>query len=154
MAASENSAGKRLATTLKAARERKLWTQQDLADAAEVTRQTVIRYESGNASNPEAAPLRRVCAALGLDIREVLVDLEYVTREELGLPPRDLELPNYPRFKGVHQILRDHKIPDGDKSDLDRLVGDAHDYWRNRRLHDIREPSAAERLKGKPVNRR
>lgn len=98
--ASENQvAGQRLATTLRARRAELGWTQERLADEAEVTRQTVIRYESGNAYNPEPTALRRICLALSLDIRQIIIDLGYATRDELEMPaepdplPHELDVP-------------------------------------------------------------
>lgn len=93
MASRESETGQRLASTLKTRRVELGWTQERLADEAEVARQTVIRYESGDAFNPEPTALRRIWLALRLDLRLILVDLGYATREELDMPVEPEQLP-------------------------------------------------------------
>lgn len=142
--------GHRLASTLLSARALRGWTQQDLADAARVSRQTIIRYESGKASNPEADPLRRVCHALDLDIRDVLVDLGYVTREELGLPSRP-EL--HPLAIEINRRLLSMSLTDAGRATLERALQRALDsYDEAMKLRAPKEPSAAERLSGLQVD--
>lgn len=64
---------------LKAAREAKGWGQVEAADAGGTTQGTVSRWESGTQA-PEALPLARYCAAIGISIAEAL-------GERPGSPP-------------------------------------------------------------------
>ncbi len=46
-------------------------TQQDLADAAGLTRQTVIRLEQGTYDNPSAEAALKIARHLGVSVEEV-----------------------------------------------------------------------------------
>lgn len=152
MAAEEQGPGQRLASTLKARRRVLGYTQDDLAEASGISRQTVIRLESGSASNPEAATLRAVCRGAQVDIREVLVDLGYVSREELGLPPAPSPLEPILLDAAAH--FADGAYSDFDKKQLSQLIKQALEFWRERvSKTPPTEPSHNERAGGKPVRR-
>jgi transcriptional regulator with XRE-family HTH domain len=53
-------------TRLKAVRQRKLLTQQDLAKKAGVSRPTVVRIEGG-LEDPFPSTIKKLAAALGVD---------------------------------------------------------------------------------------
>jgi transcriptional regulator with XRE-family HTH domain len=53
-------------TRLRALRERKVLTQQELADKAGITRATLSRLEAG-AENPYPSTIRKLAAALGVE---------------------------------------------------------------------------------------
>jgi hypothetical protein len=96
--------------------------------------------------------LRVVCAALGLEVREALIELGYVTRDELGLPPAPP--PIDPLLIAVSRDLADEDVAEMDRAQLSDLVRQAHDFWRARlRKVPPREPSADERSTGKTVRR-
>jgi transcriptional regulator with XRE-family HTH domain len=131
MADEEQGPGQRLRTLLRDRRQLLELSQDDVADLAGVSRQTVIRLESGKATNPEAKTLRAVCTALGLEVREALIELGYVTRDELGLPPAPP--PIDPVLVAVSRDLADSSVDEMDRSHLRDLTRQAHDYWRSRR---------------------
>lgn len=58
-------------TALRLLRRRNGWTQAELARAAGVSRQTVIRLERGVEHPAHPATLRRIAAALGVAIADV-----------------------------------------------------------------------------------
>jgi transcriptional regulator with XRE-family HTH domain len=154
MAKAQDSPGQRLATSLRAARAELGWSQERLADEADVSRQTVIRYESGAASNPEAANLRKICAAAGIDIRELLVDLGYLTRDEVQLPPKEPALPAFVR--NILAVLKMDRLDDRQKANFERHIKAAMELWADTLGVDlpvIKEPSAAERAGRKPAKR-
>lgn len=72
------------AKLLYTARNRRGLSQQALADLASIDRATVIRWESGNASQPDPAMLRAVCAHLGLRYTDALVALGTLTADDLA----------------------------------------------------------------------
>lgn len=119
--------GKHLATLIRDARVAMGWRQDELADAAGVARQTIIQYESGRAANPEGPRVRAVLRALDLDPREATVILGFVTREELGLPPKERPLDK--TVAEVQQMLDDQKIPQRQRDNLLRGVRSALDLW-------------------------
>lgn len=143
MANQEREAGQRLATTLRTRRAELGWTQERLAEEADVTRQTVIRYESGNAWNPEPTALRSICLALGIDIRQILVDLGYATREELEMPPEPERLPNI--LESVLWIWRSHQLTDVERASMLKHVRAAMELWADSMGRELPEKSA-----GKP----
>jgi transcriptional regulator with XRE-family HTH domain len=55
---------------LKAVRERKALTQRELADAAGVSRPTVVRIEAGMDANPPTA--RKLAQALNVEPQELM----------------------------------------------------------------------------------
>lgn len=58
---------------LKRARDKRLWTQQQLADAAGVTRATVTKIESGQVQGqPRYTTIRALATALRVDARWLL----------------------------------------------------------------------------------
>jgi len=56
-------------------------------DEPELSKSTLNRWEGGKTALAKPSQLRMFCAITGADIREALVELGYVTREELSLPP-------------------------------------------------------------------
>jgi len=61
-------------TRLRALRERKVLTQQELAEKAGITRATLSRLEAG-AENPYPSTIRKLAAALGVE-PQVLMEPE------------------------------------------------------------------------------
>lgn len=119
--------GHRFATLIKEGRERLGWTQEILVEESKVSRQTIIRYESGNATNPKADEIRRVCAAMKIDPREMVIALGYVTREEMDLP--EPEPPLDPVLARGARLLADPKIPDRAKDALRKGINAAVELW-------------------------
>jgi transcriptional regulator with XRE-family HTH domain len=60
---------------IRAARKRKGWTQDQLAQAAEISQPMLSMVESGTAQ-PSGATLNRIAAALGLQVKIALVEQE------------------------------------------------------------------------------
>lgn len=58
-------------------------SQRDLAEKAGVDRGTVIRWESGDATTPDADSLRAVCRTLGITYLSALIALGNPTVEEV-----------------------------------------------------------------------
>jgi transcriptional regulator with XRE-family HTH domain len=58
-------------TALAVLRRRKLWTQRQLADHAEVAPSTVYVLEAGRRSRPRFEVMQRIAAALQVDVDEV-----------------------------------------------------------------------------------
>lgn len=139
-----------LATLLRERRAIMQLTQQEVADRAGISRQTYNKYESGKTPNPKPGELRAVCRALELDPREIPVALGFVTREEIGLPPQEPPLPR--SLVRVVSLLRAEQVPQQHKDQLLKIIDTALDFWYQQLgIRDIREPSAEERAKGKPV---
>lgn len=59
-----------------AIRERRGWTQQDLADRSEMARADITRLEAGKDA-PKLDTLRRIAAALGLEVSDLLKGPSY-----------------------------------------------------------------------------
>jgi transcriptional regulator with XRE-family HTH domain len=110
-----------------------------------VSRQTIIRYESGRAVAPRPEELRAVCGALDLDVRDAIVALGLATREELELPPPPPRMA--PPLQRAQRLLNDPKIPDAAKHDLEELIDTSIEFWYRRQgvRQPAREPSAAAR---------
>lgn len=62
-------------------REEAWWTQQELADAAGVTRTTVVEIESGRNHSPRRGTIKALARALGVEPNDLLED----RRDPLGL---------------------------------------------------------------------
>ncbi len=71
--------GDAFAVLVRRARRDRDWSQRDLASRAGVNRTTIIRFESGAASNPQPEALKAVCAALEIDQQDALRALGYLT---------------------------------------------------------------------------
>lgn len=100
----------RFARVVREAREQRGWNQDQLAEAAVVSRPTIQRWETAKTGTPEPENARRVFRALGLDPRLIPVILGYVTAEEMGLPPEPARVFN-PTVEEVIRILEDPKVP-------------------------------------------
>lgn len=83
----DDEPSRRFADLIATTRERRGWTQDDLAERAGVSRPTINRYEQAKTRTPDPETARRIFAALNLDPRRIPVLLGYVTEEEMGLPP-------------------------------------------------------------------
>lgn len=59
-----------------ATRERRGWTQQDLADRSEMARANIARLEAGKHA-PKLDTLGRIAAALGLEVSDLLKEPNY-----------------------------------------------------------------------------
>jgi transcriptional regulator with XRE-family HTH domain len=75
------------ARIVREAREQRGWGQDQLAEAAGVSRPTIQRWETAKTGTPDPENARRVFQALGLDPRLIPVVLGYVTAEEMGVDP-------------------------------------------------------------------
>ena len=64
-----------LGNAVRLARVGKMWTQEQLAREAGVSRATIARLETG-ASIPHMSSLSAIAAALDLEARDLMVDLE------------------------------------------------------------------------------
>jgi transcriptional regulator with XRE-family HTH domain len=53
-------------------RERREWTQEELAKRAKVTRSYIAVLEAGHKKNPSVAVLKRLAKALKVDVTELL----------------------------------------------------------------------------------
>jgi transcriptional regulator with XRE-family HTH domain len=116
MSQGEDTPARRFADVIKAARLRARMTQNEVAAEANVGRYTVIRWEKGETQFPEPELIRRVAAVIGLDVREVVVALGYVTRDELGLPPEPARVVD-PEYADVIDMLADPNVPARDKAE-------------------------------------
>lgn len=102
-------------------------TQEGLEAASDVSRQTIIRYESGTAVSPKASEVRAVCRALRIDPREAVIALGFVTRSEMDLPP--LPPPLDPVVADVQRFLNDERLPVKVRNSLRRGVKAVRDMW-------------------------
>lgn len=60
-------------------------SQHQAARLADVTRTTIMRWESGRASKPAPDQLRRVCEALNLNPLDALAALGYLSSSDIGV---------------------------------------------------------------------
>jgi transcriptional regulator with XRE-family HTH domain len=109
----DDTPGRRFATLIRTARLKKGWTQEELGERSGAGRQTIIRYESGRAVNPDPEQVRAVCLALEIDPREAPIALGYFTRAEMGLQPRRTNRDK--SIDEVIEILEDPDVPDAKK---------------------------------------
>lgn len=79
----------KLAALIRVTRETRGWTQDELAEASGVSRPTIQRYEHRKTAVPQPDQLRRLFAALNIDVRRIPVVLGYVTAEEMGIPAEE-----------------------------------------------------------------
>lgn len=99
---------------VRAARESKGMTQDDLAEATGISRTTISRWERGDGGRYEPDQVRVVFDALGIDIREAVVALGFATRDQLGLPPAPPRMFTA-TIEEVIQILEDPAVPEDQK---------------------------------------
>lgn len=128
-------------------------TQDQVIDATggEVSKSSLNRWENGKAIG-EPDKIRIAVLAMGADPREAAVALGLVTREEWGLPPAPAPVDVV--LRDPARELADPKLTDAAKELLRGSIIGAMKYWRSQLgLLDVREPSAKERAKGKPVKR-
>lgn len=104
---------------IRGTRERLGWSQDELAEKANVGRASVQRYERGDLGKtgfPDPDVTRKIFKSLDLDPREVAVVFGFVSREEIGLPPEPKRvLP--PSIEEVISILQDPKVSDAEKQE-------------------------------------
>ncbi|MEU7980547.1 helix-turn-helix transcriptional regulator [Micromonospora sp. NPDC049081] len=110
MTSPSNERGKAFAALIRDARTRLGWTQDQLVERSPVSRSTLLRWESGDASRPEPEQVRAVCLVLGIDPREAAVALGYITAEELH-PSTELRERLPEDLEEVVEILRDPRVP-------------------------------------------
>lgn len=108
--APEEEPRQRFARVVREARQQRGWSQDDLADAAEVSRPTVQRYEYAKTATPDPEAARRIFRALGLDPRLIPVVLGFVTAEEMALPPEPPRVFE-PSLEEVIAIWEDPDVP-------------------------------------------
>lgn len=122
-----------LADLIRTARIGRGWTQDQLADAAEISRPTVQRYEQAKTTAPQPAQLRAIFRALGLDPRRIPVILGYVTADEMGLPPEPPRPALPADVEALAALLEDPDIPPAAKADLVEQLRLSVRQTRNRR---------------------
>ncbi len=105
---------RQFAEAIVTARTQRNMTQDELADAADVPRSVILRWEDGDVNRPDPGQVRRVFRALRLDPREAPVLLGYVTRDEIGLPPQPPRVFS-PTVEEVIDILEDPAVSDEEK---------------------------------------
>lgn len=89
-------------------------TQDVLVERSGVSRSTILRWESGDASRPEPEQVRAVCRALGIDPRRAAVALGYLEPEDLN-PPNEPRAPLDANLEEVVTLLQDPGIPTAQK---------------------------------------
>lgn len=133
MSQGEDTPSRRLANLIRGARHRARLSQEELADEAGVGRATISRWEKGSETRfPQPDSIRKVVTVLGVDPREVVIALGYVTRDEMGLPPEPPRVID-PVLADVVDMLADPTVPARQKTDW-------ADYlrWQYQRLHPDR----------------
>lgn len=129
----------------------------DLAAASGVDASALSKWQSG-AGTPSVDNLRKVAPHLHTRLGDLMVQADLATAEELGMKGQPPKLPPAKVDAGLREVaelLADSHIPTADKENLRGLVAEAIEYWlRRRNIPNLREPSAAERAKGKPVTRK
>jgi transcriptional regulator with XRE-family HTH domain len=100
-----------LKENLKKFRDLKGWTQQELADAAGVSQQTIADVESGRTKRPRE--LHLIADALGIDLRQLIPEIknprvvEQIARPMYG----DRDLPVYASVEGGEGAILVHFEP-------------------------------------------
>jgi transcriptional regulator with XRE-family HTH domain len=123
---------RRFGEAVRNARDAIDWSQDDLAEAAGVTRLTVSRYERGEVKAPDAAAAIRIFRALRLDPRLVPVLLGYSTEQEMGLasqPARQFD----DLTETAIRMLEDPSVPADEKAEWLEYI--RFRLQRLRRLH-------------------
>jgi len=100
---------RRFADLIRATRESRGWSQDDLAERAGVSRPTINRYEQGKTRTPDPATARAIFSALRLDLRRIPVVLGYITDEEMGLPAEGTRMFHATTEEAI-AILEDPKV--------------------------------------------
>lgn len=131
----------------------KMAATEALADVG-IRERTYFRWESGDIVKPDPAEIRKACLVLGIDPREAAIALGIVTREEMDLPPAPPPVPA--TIRNVLSLLRAEQVPEEAKKSLLRHIQGAVDFWAEQLgvPRPPREPSHADRDKGKPVTKR
>lgn len=140
--------GRKFATLIRDARRGLGWTQEDLVEQSGISRSTLIRWEGGDVKSPDQDQVRKLCMTLGLDPREAVVALGYVTREEMQLPPAPPRID--PTLAKIARLLANKDIPDNVRALLRRHVKAALDIWLE--THAVPSPKdPAEHSERRPV---
>jgi transcriptional regulator with XRE-family HTH domain len=117
--ANDNPRGEAFANLIREARRAKNWTQDKLVDESGVSRSTILRWESGDASRPDPDQVRAVCLALGIDPRRAAVALGYLTPEEIAPPGGGTGRQSLSdEEREILTILRDPQVPSAEKAPL------------------------------------
>ncbi len=110
-----NPRGEAFGALVREARREAGMTQEELVDRSGVSRSTILRWESGDASRPDPDQVRALCLALGVDPRRAAVALGY-------LSPEDLDLPGGPtldpKVAEAVRLLEDPRIPAAEKESI------------------------------------
>ncbi len=80
----DKTRGAAFADLIHDARKRRGWSHDKLAEESGVGRTTIFRWEGGDAQNPTPDQIRAVCAALGIDPKQALLALGYLTDADLA----------------------------------------------------------------------
>lgn len=110
-----NNRGEVFAALIREGRRRLGLTQDALVERSGVSRSTILRWESGDASRPDSEQVRAVCQALGIDPRRAAVALGYLEPEDLN-PPNEPREPLAPDLEEVVEMLQDPRIPTEQKT--------------------------------------
>jgi transcriptional regulator with XRE-family HTH domain len=144
----EETPQRAFARVVRAAREARQWRQIDLAKAADVSEETVKRYENAKSEKPDARHVIAIAKVLALEPVEAFLVLGY-TRDELGLQAKDAAIDEV--LARAKRLLDDPAIPDRAKDTLRRGINAAIDLWFE--AYGVgqapREPSAEERGSGR-----
>lgn len=105
----------RLGTYIRDEREKRGWSQTELASRAGVPKQTVNRLETGITKLPGALIRRQIAEALGIRHIDMLIAAGEITVDEVeGLPA-----PDSPWVAALRPVLDDY---DGDIDQLVRVI--------------------------------
>jgi transcriptional regulator with XRE-family HTH domain len=115
MSQPKDTAGRPFADLIRATRLRARMSQDDLAEESGVARTTIVRWEKGPTLVDPVA-VRKVAAVLGIDMRDVVVALGYLTRDEMGLPPEPPRVVD-PAYADTLAAFADPKVPAREKAE-------------------------------------
>lgn len=118
----------------------------------ELSKSTLNRWEGGKTTTVRAENLRLFCTIVGADVREALIALGYIAREELGLPPAPAI--REPVLADAAKILASEDIAPAAKDSLRKLISQAVGFtYDTLGLRRPPKPDNAARTSGRPVKR-
>ena len=92
-------------------RERKGWTQDDLAEAAGIHRVTIAKYEAGKVE-PKSTSLSRLAAALEVEAGFLLGESDKMTEQDRDLWELREQVRRDPERQYLFSLARDADISD------------------------------------------
>lgn len=120
--------GERFGRLIRSARINADLSQDELAQRTGFSRSQLIRWESGRAERPDPPTVRAVCRFLGIDPREGVIALGYLTREEAYGEPK-----LSPQVEEVVRLLEDPTVPEEEKTAWVRYLR----YLRDKAIHEL-----------------